>query len=243
MNPADDTGNEILEVISNAGKFNEWMYKTITPFLHGNILEIGSGIGNISQFFLADKKIITLSDTDGYYLQTLRQKFSGFSNLKEVLEINLEHPQFESIYHPLKEQYDSIFLLNVLEHIRNDSLAIENCKHLLKQGGTLLLLCPAYSFLYSALDKELGHHRRYTISKLNSLLKNHDLIIKKKFYFNAIGVIAWYYGKLMKLKTIPSSDMGLYNKLVPVAKFIDKITFRKKGLSAIIIAEKKERNI
>ncbi len=45
-------GKNMLEVISKGGNFNRWMYETIRPLCRGEILEIGSGIGNVSAFFL-----------------------------------------------------------------------------------------------------------------------------------------------------------------------------------------------
>jgi 2-polyprenyl-3-methyl-5-hydroxy-6-metoxy-1,4-benzoquinol methylase len=215
------------------------MYQTIRPFLHGNILEIGSGIGNISSFLLSDAESITLSDTNEFYIQTLKNKFHSSPNLKEVLCIDVQNSKFETTYALLKEQYDTIFLLNVLEHVEEDNQAIKNCNFLLRSGGTLLILTPAYNFLYSQLDKALGHYRRYTTSRLNLLFQNNTFITKKSFYFNAIGIVAWLYGKVLGLKTIPSMEMNLYNKIVPLAKLIDKITFRKTGLSVIIVGEKK----
>lgn len=238
MVATDNTGNKILEVIADANRFNGWMYETIRPFLRGNILEIGSGIGNISSFFLADKITITLSDTDAFYIEKLKSQFISSPALKRILMIDLQHPSFEANYSQLKEQYDAIFLLNVLEHIEDDNAAIKNCNFLLKPGGSLLILTPAYSFLYSSLDKALGHYRRYTNSCLNTLLQKNKLVIKNSFYFNALGIPAWFYGKILKLKTIPSTKMRLYNKMVPLARLIDKIIFRKAGLSVISIGEK-----
>ena len=54
----DLEGLVILNVIEKADHFNHWMYKTISPNCNGKILEIGSGIGNISKFFIDDKKEI-----------------------------------------------------------------------------------------------------------------------------------------------------------------------------------------
>ena len=240
MEATDNTGNEILEVIANARKFNYWMYSAIKPYLQGNILEIGSGIGNISTYFLSDNAAITLSDTDTFYTNTLKNKFESYKNLKGVLQIDIQDPSFETTYDSFKEKYDSIFLLNVLEHVADDYAAIKNCNFLLKPGGTLLVLTPAYSVLYSSLDKALGHYRRYTTSGVNTLLKKTELITKKSFYFNALGTLAWFYGKLFRLKTIPAGEMGFFNKITGLAKIIDKITFSKIGLSVIAVGKKSD---
>ena len=49
----DLEGLQTLEAMAAAPRLNQWMYETIGKQLDGNILEIGSGIGNISQFFLS----------------------------------------------------------------------------------------------------------------------------------------------------------------------------------------------
>lgn len=238
MEATDNTGNEILEVIAKASKFNYWMYTTIKPYLKGNILEIGSGIGNISTYLLADNASITLSDTDPYYTNILQEKFSRYNNLKNILQIDILDTNFEITYAAYKDSFDTVFLLNVLEHIADDKKAVKNCKYLLKPAGKLVILTPAYKFLYSSLDKALGHYRRYTIGRIKKLFDENNLKVEKSFYFNALGIVAWLYGKIFRLKTIPAGEMGFYNRLTGLAKIIDKISFKKTGLSVIAIGEK-----
>lgn len=70
----DPEGQITLEVISEAHRFNRWMYETIEPFCTGKILEIGSGIGNISAFFLEAGHPIVLSDIRKNYIEHLDRK-------------------------------------------------------------------------------------------------------------------------------------------------------------------------
>jgi 2-polyprenyl-3-methyl-5-hydroxy-6-metoxy-1,4-benzoquinol methylase len=234
MNAQDDIGYQTLEVISKADKFNRWMYDTIRPYCHGNILEIGSGIGNISKFFIQNGSSITLSDTDESYFKKLKTSFSKTN----IASIDLVDENFTGKYSHLFQKFDTVIFLNVLEHVNDDGLAIDNCKQFLKQGGSLVILVPAYSFLYSLMDKELHHHRRYTAKKLSALVSEKKLIVKKLFYFNALGIFAWMYGKIFKLNAIPSKKMNLFNQLVPVAKLMDRMILSKAGLSVIIVAQK-----
>lgn len=230
----DATGYQTLEVIAKADKFNRWMYETIRPYCRDNILEIGSGIGNISKFFISDGYSITLSDTDNFYFNELKKKFTRIN----VLSIDLVHENFSREYERFFQAFDTVVFLNVLEHVRNDELAIENCRHFLKPGGTLIVLVPAYSFLFSKMDKELQHYRRYTSKKLTGLISKKKFTPKKVLYFNALGIMAWMYGKFWGLHSIPEKNMKLFNHLVPFARLIDKILFRKAGLSVIAIAQK-----
>jgi 2-polyprenyl-3-methyl-5-hydroxy-6-metoxy-1,4-benzoquinol methylase len=239
LNIKDQVGFDTLNNLSKAPRFNKWIFDTIKPFAAGNILEIGSGIGNISDFFIENKYCISLSDIDYYYLEELRTKYAGLSNVTNILQINLESENFENNYQDLKENYDTIFFLNVLEHIEKDDRAIRNSCFLLKPGGKMIILVPSYSFLFSKIDEQLGHFRRYNRKAIVQIMGQHSLRIEKHFYFNALGIIGWLYGKALGLKKIPSKEISFFDKLVWSAKGIDKLLFNKVGLSHIIVAEKR----
>lgn len=234
----DTTGNNILEVIGKADRFNSWMYHTILPHVSGITLEIGSGIGNISKYFIRDGYEISLSDSDEHYIEILRHKFLHYPNVKDIIAIDLLHPQFEVCYSKYHSHFDSVFLLNVLEHVENDSQAIRNCKFLLKPSGRLTLLTPAYNQLFSKLDRALGHHRRYTAKSLRKVISITGMNYESSYYFNFLGILGWLYGKLRGFKTIPSGEMNVFNHIVPLGKILDRIFFRKAGLSVIATARK-----
>ena len=229
----DKEGWETLDAIAAADKFNEWMYESIRPYCTDNILEIGSGIGNISRFFVESGASITLSDIRPVYCDVLRKKFP---RAKAVIEMNLTHPNFEKEYNEHLGAYNAVFALNVVEHIEDDALAIRNCHKLLTGDGRLVILVPAYPALYNRFDRELEHFRRYNRSTLTSLMTNANFSVLRSWYFNFMGIPGWYVsGKLQQNKTIPKSQMSLYNRLVPIFRLIDKLLLNKIGLSVISV--------
>jgi 2-polyprenyl-3-methyl-5-hydroxy-6-metoxy-1,4-benzoquinol methylase len=236
------TGTQTLDVISKAGHFNKWMYQVIEPFLKGEVLEIGSGIGNISAFAVQGGTSITLSDLEGQYRQYLQEKFSGFANVKGIISLDLQHPDFKTAYVSLKGKFQTVFLLNVIEHLQDDRAAVSNCRYLLKYGGCLVILAPAYQGLFCRFDKELGHYRRYTVHQLQRLISRENFETVHKQYFNLLGIAGWFvFGKLLKKKMIGSSEMQLYNHLVPVLKFADKLVLSQAGLSAILVGKNSDK--
>ena len=88
------------------------------------------------------------------------------------------------------------------------------------------------------MDKELNHFRRYTAKSLKRKIVAGDFFIKNSFYFNFLGIFAWLYGKMFRIKVLPSLEMSFFNKLVPLGKVLDKIVFKKIGLSTIVVAKK-----
>jgi SAM-dependent methyltransferase len=231
----DEEGLHTLEAIQDARNFNRWMYEEVAPFLSGRILEVGSGIGNISSCFIEQNAAITLSDIRENYCHALAQKFPD----QPLLNLDLAHPEFTSAYQRCLEQFDSVFALNVVEHIEDDFLALENIYRLLKPGGKVLILVPAGPLLYNKLDQGLFHYRRYTRSSLQKCILSAGFNICKTWSFNALGIPAWITGGLLfREKEIKKGQMNAYDKLVPIARFLDQVTFRKIGLSVICVGEK-----
>jgi SAM-dependent methyltransferase len=180
-----------------------------------------------------------LTDIRDNYCDILKDKYSTRKNLIGVQNVDLIDLNFDDNNADLLEAFDTVFALNVVEHIEDDCLAIANCKKMLKPGGNLIILVPAYQTLYNQFDKELYHYKRYLSKEIVSLFNSNNLITLKSFYFNALGIASWFVsGKLAKKKTIPSSQMGFYNKIIFLAKIIDFFLMKKIGLSAIIIGKK-----
>ena len=215
------------------------MYDEISPFLNGLVLELGSGIGNISRMVLDDRFPTVLSDVNSSYLDQLKTAFSSYSNLRNVITLDLQDPFFQTTNGDLQGKFDTIFLLNVIEHLKDDHAAVENCKYMLKAGGTLILLAPAYHFLYCNLDKNLGHYRRYTSNTLAALLTQNNMQLIEKKYFNLAGIAGWLlWGKLLGKQQLKAGGMRIFNKGVPIFRLADKMVHRKIGLSAIVAGKK-----
>lgn len=234
-----NNGTKTLKVISDAGKFNRWMYETIRPFCRGQILEIGSGIGNISRFLLTDGYRVTLSDIESSYIETLSDSFRGSDNLDEIILFDFEEKEINKKHSGMIGKYDTIVALNVLEHIEDHEQAVENCRQMLRPGGKLVMLVPAFESLYNEFDKAVGHNRRYSLKNLKEVMSIPGLNIIHTQYFNVAGIVGWYVsGKMFKNKIIPGAQMELYNKLVPLWKIADLLFGRLCGLSLICVAEK-----
>lgn len=235
----DYTGAKTLKNISRMEYFNKWMYNQIKPFLHGKVLEIGSGWGNISKFAFEDKKDLTISDYSPEYISRLKETFKDLIPVSKILTINIDHPEFVTEYAEYKEKFDTIFILNVIEHIRNDGAACKNMHFLLKQGGNLVVLAPAYQWLFCNLDKELGHYRRYSLKSLKELVYKNGFGISKAFYFNAFGILGWLLsGKIFQKKMLGTQELSLFNILVPFMRITDTLLLKKIGLSAIVTGRK-----
>jgi len=237
---ANNTGLSTLITLSGADAFNEWMFGAIRPYVNGKILEIGSGIGNISSLFIRHHIPLFLSDQSDDYIARLRSRFAGEDGVKGFFSIDLATRDPDAAYPSLTGTFDTVFALNVVEHIQEESLAIKNCYKLLAPGGRLILLVPAWPGLYNRLDKELDHFRRYTTSTLCQSLSGYFNVVEMK-YFNLAGIFGWWLtGSVLRRRILAPGQVKFYSRLVPLLRLADSMTFHRMGLSLIGVGEKKQ---
>lgn len=243
-NPADTDltysreGDQNLQTIDRAQSFCDWMFSQVVPYLHGNILEVGSGRGTYSSRVLRafpDSHIV-LSDIDESYVQTLKEQF-GADDRVSVVKLDLtQKADFAAIGHPV----NSAFSLNVMEHIEDDVLAFNNIHDALDPGGTYVTLTPAHRWLYNCIDKAIDHYRRYDRKMMREKIARTPFRIERMFYFNFLSIAGWYVnGNIRKKSIINETAMGLFNKLVPMLRPIEKYILRQSiGLSLITVLRK-----
>lgn len=213
------------------------MYGEVKPFLKGNILEVGSGVGTYSKKIIKDysSNQIIFSDIDKEYVQKLNNDYITNPNAKAI-QLDLNKPtDFEKI----DKRIDSVIALNVLEHVEDDVTALENIYELLEPGGKFIVLVPAHKFLFNCVDTSLGHFRRYTKKELIKKISRTKFRTKKVYYFNFAAIIGWYVNGNIFKKKISEGSVSLFDKFVPFFKFFEKYIIRKKmGISLIAILEK-----
>jgi hypothetical protein len=89
-------------------------------------------------------------------------------------------------------KYDGIFLLDVIEHIKDDRQFLTSALEHIPKGGMVLINVPALKFLFSKYDKVAGHHRRYTIESMDRLLRECGVEPVKIGYWGLLLLpIAW----------------------------------------------------
>jgi SAM-dependent methyltransferase len=235
----DKYGFSTLDTIASADKFNRWMYDVIAPYCNGDILEIGGGIGNISMQLLLDNKSLTVTELHEEYCEIIRKRLTGYKGLRQVVQMDITDKNFDGKYQEFFNRFDSVFALNVIEHIDERDLALQNCRKLLKPGGNLIILVPAFQSLYNQFDQALGHFLRFRMKSLCQLMSDNGYQVIHKQYFNFIGIFGWWFtGSILKKKEIPEGQMSLYNFFVPIFRIVDVFTKRFAGLSVIAIGKK-----
>lgn len=229
----DIVGQETLENMSTAGWYNSWLFEKIKKFLHGNILEVGCGLGNFTKELTNYGKVVAI-DIDDYYVQQTKKVVAdntrvGFGNIES------------DKYFFNNERFDSIVCLNVLEHIEDDQKALGNMFNLLNDEGYLVLLVPAHKFLYGEMDSALNHFRRYEKKELEQLVTKIGFSTVSISRLNFLGAIGWgVSGKVLKNKVIDQSKLRIFNLIAPILLQVEKVISPPMGISLLLIARKQK---
>lgn len=229
----DHIGEETLERMKAVTRYNTWIYERIRPWLGDVVLEVGSGIGNFSDFFLDRKKLI-LTDVREDYLEQLKVKMADQPN------VAVEYYDLESSgVHLANMGVDTIVALNVLEHIENDAFALLELQSILVPGGRVILQLPAHALLYGTLDKNIDHYRRYTKKDIRKKLVSAGLEPERFFRMNMPGAAGWFvYSRLLKREILPTGPLGLFNTLTPLFTAVERVAPIPFGLSLFAVARK-----
>jgi 2-polyprenyl-3-methyl-5-hydroxy-6-metoxy-1,4-benzoquinol methylase len=207
------------------------MFDRLRRWVGQRVLEIGSGIGNLSAYLL-DRERLVLTDTREEYLDRLRERFARHRNVAVArLYLPNEHSALGD------ERFDTIICLNVLEHVENDISSLVAMRALLGPRGRLVLLVPALPALYGTIDRALGHHRRYRRADLVALMENTGFKLAHIEYFNLAGIPGWWFaGKILRRQLIPTGSLTLYDALVPLFR-LERLLPWRVGQSLIAIGE------
>jgi SAM-dependent methyltransferase len=217
---------ESLETLKEADEYYNWLFSRVRPFIHGKTLEIGSGIGNFAKWAKEAASEYHVSDADTKLVQRLAPDFPV------AFQWDLYQP------FPRSDFYDTIIILNVIEHLEDDSAAIRHIHERLVPGGNLIVMVPAMSFLYGSLDKAFGHFRRYTKNSMKSVVLDASFKILKNEYVNVIGMAGWFlYGRILKTKQLPQKLCSHFNLVIPLLK-LERPVAHFMGLSLILVAQK-----
>lgn len=227
-------GTSTLEVLEGADNYNAWIAKSIQDNLFGKTLEIGAGTGNITNYFRKLKNFV-ITDTDKVLVSHLKKRFGRYKN------ITVERMDILTLYAPYKNTFSSAFAVNVFEHLQDDVKGLKNAHALLKRNGKLVLLVPAKRFAFTKLDKNLGHFRRYEKDELKGKLEQAGFVVEKIYFFNIVGLLSWMVRDKIEKNHVQldSSQIAVFDKIVPLLRFIESFVPVPIGISLIAIAKKK----
>jgi SAM-dependent methyltransferase len=216
--------------LQEARNYRRALTQEFSPYLHGKILEVGAGIGQMTAAFakLPQIEILKAVEPDA-------KLHAGF------LE---QGPAVDCLCGTVadlapSDLYDGIVAINVLEHIEDDLEQLRRFRQHLKPDGRICLFIPAFPSIYAPIDRTFGHFRRYTRPGMRALLAAAGLHAVRLDYFNSLGFMAWWFNFcVLKKMVFEVEKVRFYDRcLFPLVHALEsKIVRPPFGQSLLVVA-------
>ena len=209
-----------LEYFANAVNWKTYFADKLSPYIGATVLEVGAGIGSTTEILCRGEiDCWTCLEPDPNLAAQIKTKIDAGKIEPACRIVNGMAADLAPV-----DLFDSIIYIDVLEHIKNDSQELERVSEHLVSGGNLIVLSPAYSWLFSDFDAAIGHFRRYTAATLRSLTPP-GLTPTRCFYLDSVGLLASISNRLWLRTSAPTSrQIQFWDKtMVPISRYLDRI--------------------
>lgn len=197
------------------------LYRLLASKVKGELLDVGCGHGLFLS--MVGKKGIGI-DIDRDSLRMAK---------KRGLDVRFGPAESIDRLFGRRRKFDTVTMLDVLEHIKDDERVIKKARSILKDGGSLIIVVPQYSRLYKKRDILLSHHRRYDRKDIIGKLERNGFDVRCRNW-NAIGVLPYMLSDVKREKISRRMNAWL-NRWFKIENAVD-FGF---GLSLILEARKR----
>lgn len=222
-----------LELFRNAINWKRYYGKRLRPFIAGEVLEVGAGIGGTTAYLCAGtEQRWTCLEPDPTLLDRLRRSYPD--DRVNGVPLRTELGTLGDL--PSAARFGTIIYIDVLEHIENDAHELEMAAAHLDPGGHIVVLSPAHQFLYSEFDRAVGHFRRYSSRQLRGLTPPGARLVRSE-YLDSVGALLSLMNRLLLKQQQPRTEqIALWDQYVlPVSKVTDYALGRLIGRSVVAI--------
>ena len=228
-------GRGVLNNLTGTPQYLSWLSRELRPFIGDSVLEVGAGIGNIAGRLMARRVLYVAAETDPLHLHALRNRFLRTPNVV-VQKID---PATPADIAGLETCFDTVLCINVFEYLDDTAEVLRTLRSTLKPNGALVILAPHSRNLFGALDRSLGHKRRYGLEELRELLTAEGLTVERAYTFNRAGTLQWWaYSRFFGRTSISKPVLKLFDKTVWLWRRIDRL-MPWPGLSLIVVGRKR----
>jgi len=213
------SGFYVLRSVSRARRYNRWLLRQCARYVGSRVLEAGAGIGNLSCLLL-DRQRLILADYDPTYVARLRDRFGARRNVR-VVQADLSRPDDFALWED--EHLDTVFCSNVLEHLEPDGQVLQGFYDALVPQGHCVIVVPAGQWLYTGLDRQLGHYRRYSVRELRAKMEAAGFEVVFCRSFCKLGALAWWVsGRILRKRHLSPRQMIWFDRLLGLIMPLDR---------------------
>lgn len=205
-----------------------WIAELIEPHLGRRVLELGAGIGSITRFY-ADGRQVVASDLSSYCVESMRRRFAGVPN---VLVAQSDLRQLEAS----GDRFDSVLMVNVLEHIEDDADVLRTLPSVLVPDGRIVIYVPALNGLYGQWDQKVGHFRRYSKWRMREVANVAGLAVVDLRYVNSLAIPAWLAFSRTEVDRTQKGSLSIWDRTgVPLTRALETRVRPPLGLNLLAV--------
>ena len=180
------TGRDLEDVSGQyQRRYRAYQFELISRHCGPSVLEVGAGLGEFADQFTGLRRHV-VTDVDPDCVAQLRRRFA------DRPEVEARRLDLHGLPSETGPPVSTVVAVNVLEHIEQDSAALESMARLVEPGGRIVLWVPGYMQLYGDFDRLVGHVRRYTPTTLRQAIVGAGLEPSEVRPVNLLGAIAWW---------------------------------------------------
>jgi len=146
----------------------------LTGLEQPRILDVGCGTGATMGF------LERYGEVTGVDVSPQAVKYSQGQGRTQLCLADGAHLPF------VEGSFDLVTALDLLEHLEQETVGLREMWRVLKNGGHLLAVVPAFAFLWSDFDRFSGHYRRYDRSELRERIESAGFEVTRLSYFNTL---------------------------------------------------------
>lgn len=222
-----------LHLFAAATTYKHYSASCLKPFICGDVLEVGCGIGANIPFLLNESvRSWDSLEPDANLLSQVPDAVHEFP-IKKINGTTTDR---------IESKYNTVLYIDVLEHIADDAEEIQRAVALLDMNcayrGRIIVVSPAHEYLFSNFDKKVGHFRRYTTASLAALAPNG--FSKKIFYIDSVGYFLSLANRFLLHQSIPTRRQIAFwdTVIIPLSKVVDRILHNTFGKTIVAVFEK-----
>jgi SAM-dependent methyltransferase len=223
---------EVMEVATNYRRFlTDLVASASDPGDGQRLLDFGVGVGTHAEALRALGYDVSCIETDDELRDRLRSR--GFRAVKSVAELG-------------DERFDLVYSFNVLEHIADDLGALRDLRSVSAPGGTLVLYVPAFQLLYTAMDRKIGHLRRYRRRQLVSAVEGAGYHVSRCRYADSLGFFASlaYRAAGNRDGDLNEAAVAAYDRYAfPLSRGLDRGVGRWFGKNLVLVGRARETSL
>ncbi len=233
---SEPVGYTTLRRMATLRNYHRWIWDRIRPHVGERVLEIGAGTGTMTRF-LYGRELVVAAEKETPYLDRLVNAFRRRPGMAvEAVDIDA----LEDLSKLAAYRLDTVLLVNVLEHVRDDAGALRKVFRMLEPGGNVVIYVPGGGSLYGQLDRGVGHERRYEKEGLAQLVRDAGFELVEIGWQNRAGKVGWWFNsEVLRRRDLPSAQSKLFDRFVPLFRRLEGRN-PSSGLSLVAVGRKQE---